>query len=50
MSGSPPSPVPITGHDYTVPVRVWADTHYGVLAILATSLQVDGGIPNGVKP
>jgi hypothetical protein len=43
-------PSAVTGHDYAVPVRVWADTHYGVMAVLATSLQLDGAAPKGVKP
>jgi len=42
-------PSSVAGHDYTVPVRVWADTRYGVLAMLATSLKVDGQRPPGVK-
>jgi hypothetical protein len=42
-------PSSVAGHDFTVPVRVWADTKYGVLAILATSLKVDGQTPPGVK-
>ncbi len=42
-------PSSVAGHDYTVPVRVWADTKYGVLAMLATSLKVDGQSPPGVK-
>jgi hypothetical protein len=42
-------PSSVAGHDYTVPVRVWADTKYGVLAMLATSLKVDGQTPPGVK-
>jgi hypothetical protein len=31
--------------DYTVPVRVWAETSYGVIAAVATSLKVDGNSP-----
>jgi hypothetical protein len=42
-------PSSVAGHDYTVPVRVWADTKYGVLAMLATSLKVDGQSSPGVK-
>jgi hypothetical protein len=38
-------PSVVAGHDYTVPVRIWADTKYGVLAILATALKVDGQSP-----
>jgi len=42
-------PSSIAGRDYTVPVRIWAETKYGVLAILATSLKVDGQTPKGVR-
>jgi len=43
-------PSTVTGHDYSVPVRIWADTKYGVLAILANSVKVDGQVPKGFKP
>src|SRR3954464_3382186 len=33
------------GRDYSVRVRIWADTKYGVLAILANSVRVDGQVP-----
>jgi hypothetical protein len=39
----------VANRDYTVPLRVWADTKYGVMAVLATSLKVDGQAPKGVK-
>ena len=42
-------PSQVTGHAYTVPVRVWADTKYGVLAMIANSLKVDGQSPKGVR-
>jgi hypothetical protein len=42
------SPSAVAGRSYQVPVRIWADTKYGVLAILATSLKVDGETPKGV--
>jgi hypothetical protein len=42
-------PSAVAGRDYTVPVRIWADTKYGVLAILATSLKVDGETPKGAR-
>jgi hypothetical protein len=42
-----PSAVP--GRDYTVPLRVWAETKYGVMAVLATALKVDGQSPKGVR-
>jgi hypothetical protein len=42
-------PSQATGHTYTVPVRVWADTKYGVLAMIANTLKVDGMNPKGVR-
>ena len=42
-------PTSVVGHDYTVPVRVCTDTKYGVLAMLATSLKVDGPRPPDVN-
>jgi hypothetical protein len=42
-------PSTVTGRDYTVPVRVWAETKYGVLAMIATSVKVDGQTPKGVN-
>ena len=42
-------PSQVTGRAYTVPVRVWADTKYGVLAMIASSLKVDGESPKGVR-
>jgi hypothetical protein len=42
-------PSVVAGRDYTVPVRIWADTKYGVLAILATSLKVDGETLKGAR-
>ena len=33
------------GHDFAVPVRVWADTQYGQLAVVADSIKVDGQKP-----
>ena len=37
----------VTGHDYAIPVRVWAETRYGVLAVIATAVKVDGQTPKG---
>jgi hypothetical protein len=42
-------PSQVGGHSYSVPVRVWADTKYGVLAMIADSLKVDGTPPKGVR-
>jgi len=35
----------VTGRAYVVPLRVWADTTYGVIAAVATTLKVDGIAP-----
>jgi len=43
-------PSAVSGRDYVVPVRVWSETKYGVLAILASSVKVDGQTPKGFKP
>lgn len=42
-------PSAVAGHDYTVPLRVWAETKYGVMAVLATTVKVDGQSPKGVR-
>ena len=33
------------GSDYMVPLRVWADTPYGLVAVVANSLKIDGQAP-----
>jgi hypothetical protein len=38
-----PSGVP--GRTFAVPVRVWADTQYGQLSVVANSLKIDGQTP-----
>jgi len=38
-------PSAIAGRSYVVPLRVWADTDYGTVAAVATSLKVDGQAP-----
>ena len=38
-------PSSITGRNYVVPLRVWADTSYGVIAAVATSVKIDGVAP-----
>jgi hypothetical protein len=30
------------GHSFAVPVRVWADTQYGQLSVVADTLKIDG--------
>ena len=38
-------PSSVTGRDYVVPLRVWADTTYGVIAAVATNIKIDGVTP-----
>jgi hypothetical protein len=38
-------PSAIASRDYVVPLRVWADTPYGIVAAVATSLKIDGARP-----
>jgi hypothetical protein len=38
-------PSAVTGRNYVVPLRVWADTTYGVIAAVATTLKIDGAAP-----
>ena len=33
------------GSDYVVPLRVWADTPYGMVSVVANSLKIDGQAP-----
>ena len=33
------------GGDYIVPLRVWADTPYGLVSVVANSLKIDGQAP-----
>jgi hypothetical protein len=33
------------GHTFSVPVRLWADTQYGQLSVVADSLKIDGQPP-----
>ncbi|HKQ44179.1 MAG TPA: DUF3108 domain-containing protein [Rhizomicrobium sp.] len=42
-------PSAVAGRDYVVPVRIWADTKYGVLAVLANAVKVDGQTPKGFR-
>jgi hypothetical protein len=44
------APSAVAGRDYAVPVRIWAETKYGVLAILANAVKVDGQVPKGFRP
>jgi hypothetical protein len=37
--------IPSAGRSYFVPLRVWADTPYGVVSVVATSLKIDGVAP-----
>lgn len=38
-------PSAVTGRDYVVPLRVWSNTEYGVIAAVATTLKIDGVTP-----
>ena len=33
------------GHTFAVPVRLWADTQYGQLSVVADSIKIDGQTP-----
>ena len=33
------------GRNFAVPVRVWADTKYGQLSVVASSIKIDGQTP-----
>jgi hypothetical protein len=33
------------GHTFAVPVRIWADTQYGQLSVVADTLKIDGQTP-----
>ena len=41
-------PSNIPGRSYAVPLRVWAQSQYGVIAAVATSFKIDGAPPKGV--
>jgi len=38
-------PSNVTGRNYVVPLRVWANTQYGLVAVVATQLKIDGVTP-----
>ena len=38
-------PSAVTGRDYVIPLRVWAETSYGVIAAVATTIKIDGTSP-----
>jgi hypothetical protein len=38
-------PSAVAGRDYVVPLKVWADTSYGLVAVVANSLKIDGAPP-----
>jgi hypothetical protein len=39
-------PSAVYGHNYVVPLKVWANTPYGLVAAVATSLKIDGTTPH----
>ena len=38
-------PSGVAGRSFAVPVRVWADTQYGQLSVVANSIKIDGQAP-----
>ncbi len=38
-------PSTVAGRSYQVPLKVWADTPYGIVAVVATALKIDGAAP-----
>jgi hypothetical protein len=38
-------PSAVKGSDYVVPLRLWADTQFGVVSVVANSVKVDGQEP-----
>ena len=38
-------PSAVSGHHYVVPLKVWANTPYGLVAVVATSIKIDGSPP-----
>jgi hypothetical protein len=40
-------PSSISGRSYAVPLRVWAQSQYGVIAAVATAFKIDGVEPKG---
>lgn len=38
-------PSAVSGHHYVVPLKVWAATPYGLVAVVAKSLRIDGSAP-----
>ncbi len=38
-------PSGIPGRSFAIPLRVWAESQYGVIAVVATSLKIDGVTP-----
>jgi hypothetical protein len=40
-------PSSISGRSYAVPLRVWAQSQYGVIAAVTTAFKIDGVEPKG---
>ena len=38
-------PSAVKGSDYVVPLRLWADTQFGVVSVVANSVKIDGQEP-----
>jgi hypothetical protein len=40
-------PSAVSGHNYVIPLKVWANTPFGLVAAVATTLKIDGAAPKG---
>jgi hypothetical protein len=40
-------PSALAGRNYVIPLKVWANTPYGLVAVVASSLKIDGASPKG---
>jgi hypothetical protein len=38
-------PSAVAGRNYVIPLKVWANTTYGLVAVVASSLKIDGATP-----
>jgi hypothetical protein len=38
-------PSAVAGRNYVIPLKVWANTSYGLVAVVANSLKIDGATP-----
>jgi len=38
-------PSAVAGRNYVLPIKVWANTSYGLVAVVASSIKIDGAAP-----